>query len=62
VDAGTALEAACRIIIIGDQLEEALRIDTELRRGQTHSTEGVRGPVGLGNGSVQSTALSHFRW
>ena len=35
VDSGTALEAACRIIILEDQLEEALRINTELRRERT---------------------------
>jgi len=33
VDDGTALEAACRIIILEDQLEEALRINAELRKG-----------------------------
>ncbi|WP_030922220.1 MerR family transcriptional regulator [Streptosporangium amethystogenes] len=32
VDQGTALEAACRIIILEDQLQEALRINAELRR------------------------------
>ncbi|MEO3791646.1 MerR family transcriptional regulator [Nonomuraea sp. B10E15] len=32
VDAGTALEAACRIIILEDQLAEALRINEELRQ------------------------------
>ncbi|MEV4625266.1 MerR family transcriptional regulator [Micromonospora sp. NPDC049523] len=31
VDRGTALDAACRIIILEDQLEEALRINEELR-------------------------------
>jgi DNA-binding transcriptional MerR regulator len=31
VDQGTALEAACRIIILEDQLEEALRLNQELR-------------------------------
>ena len=31
VDHGTALEAACRIIILEDQLEEALRLNAELR-------------------------------
>jgi DNA-binding transcriptional MerR regulator len=31
VDQGTALDAACRIIILEDQLAEALRINTELR-------------------------------
>jgi DNA-binding transcriptional MerR regulator len=35
VDSGTALEAACRIIILEDQLDEALRINAELRREQT---------------------------
>ena len=32
VDQGTALEAACRIIILEDQLEEALRRNEELRQ------------------------------
>jgi DNA-binding transcriptional MerR regulator len=32
VDQGTALEAACRIIILEDQLEEALRLNAELRQ------------------------------
>ena len=31
VDQGTALDAACRIIILEDQLAEALRINSELR-------------------------------
>ncbi|WP_328994024.1 MerR family transcriptional regulator [Kribbella sp. NBC_01245] len=31
VDQGTALEAACRIIALEDQLAEALRVNTELR-------------------------------
>ncbi|HEX4787252.1 MAG TPA: MerR family transcriptional regulator [Actinospica sp.] len=31
LDAGTALEAACRIIILEDQLEEARRINAELQ-------------------------------
>src|SRR6266480_2766655 len=32
VDAGTPVDAACRIIILEDQLEEAQRINDELRR------------------------------
>ncbi|MEU9048581.1 MULTISPECIES: MerR family transcriptional regulator [unclassified Kitasatospora] len=32
VDQGTAIDAACRIIILEDQLEEALRLNEELRR------------------------------
>ena len=35
VDAGTALEAACRIIILEDQLEEAKRLNAELRNNKT---------------------------
>ncbi|MBD0692097.1 MerR family transcriptional regulator [Streptomyces sp. CBMA123] len=35
IDQGTALDAACRIIILEDQLEEALRINAELRRDRT---------------------------
>ncbi|MGW7280037.1 MerR family DNA-binding transcriptional regulator, partial [Streptomyces sp. NPDC054844] len=31
VDAGTAVEAACRIIVLEDQLEEAQRINEQLR-------------------------------
>jgi DNA-binding transcriptional MerR regulator len=31
VDAGTPIEAACRIVILEDQLEEALRLNGELR-------------------------------
>ncbi|WP_438870543.1 MerR family transcriptional regulator [Paractinoplanes brasiliensis] len=34
VDQGTALDAACRIIILEDQLEEALRHNRELQKGQ----------------------------
>ena len=36
VDQGTALEAACRIIILEDQLAEALRINTELQHARDH--------------------------
>ncbi len=32
VDQGTPLEAACRIIVLEDQLEEALRMNAELQR------------------------------
>ncbi|MFJ8078921.1 MerR family transcriptional regulator [Streptomyces sp. NPDC096176] len=32
VDQGTPVEAACRIIILEDQLDEALRLNEELRR------------------------------
>ncbi|MGW4412479.1 MerR family DNA-binding transcriptional regulator [Nonomuraea sp. NPDC004702] len=32
VDAGTQLEAGCRIIVLKDQLAEALRINEELRQ------------------------------
>ncbi|KIF72772.1 MerR family transcriptional regulator [Streptomyces sp. 150FB] len=32
VDAGTSIEAACRIVILEDQLEEAQRINAEHRK------------------------------
>jgi DNA-binding transcriptional MerR regulator len=32
VDDGTPIDAACRIVILEDQLEEALRVNDELRR------------------------------
>ncbi|KIF71771.1 MerR family transcriptional regulator [Streptomyces sp. AcH 505] len=32
VDQGTPIEAACRIVILEDQLEDALRLNDELRR------------------------------
>lgn len=35
VDAGTAIEAACRIIILEDQLEEALRLNAQQRQSGT---------------------------
>ncbi|WP_226030265.1 MerR family transcriptional regulator [Streptomyces hyderabadensis] len=38
VDQGTSIEAACRIIILEDQLEEAQRINEELRRGGAGAT------------------------
>ena len=38
VDQGTAIEAACRIIILEDQLEEARRINDELRRREAGSS------------------------
>ncbi|WP_443333587.1 helix-turn-helix domain-containing protein [Streptomyces sp. CB00455] len=33
VDSGTPVEAACRIIVLEDQLEEALQLNEEMRRG-----------------------------
>ena len=35
VDAGTPIEAACRIIILEDQLEEALRLNAQQHRPGT---------------------------
>jgi DNA-binding transcriptional MerR regulator len=37
VDQGTPIDAACRIVILEDQLEEALRLNEELRRRPTAS-------------------------
>jgi DNA-binding transcriptional MerR regulator len=40
VDQGTPIEAACRIVILEDQLEEAQRINAEYRRTVSqHTTE-----------------------
>jgi hypothetical protein len=39
VDEGTALEAACRIIILQDQLEEALRVNESLRKSENSNAE-----------------------
>lgn len=39
VDQGTPIEAACRIIVLEDQLEEALRMNEELRRGEDGARE-----------------------
>lgn len=35
VDQGTPIEAACRIVILEDQLDEARRLNEELRRSVT---------------------------
>ncbi|MBW5424574.1 MerR family transcriptional regulator [Streptomyces sp. BG9H] len=40
VDQGTPIEAACRIVILEDQLEDALRLNEQLRRS-TVGSEGV---------------------
>ncbi|MGW0749846.1 MerR family transcriptional regulator [Streptomyces sp. NPDC002587] len=37
VDAGTPVEAACRIVALEDQLDEALRLNERMRRGQEKS-------------------------
>jgi DNA-binding transcriptional MerR regulator len=37
VDTGTPIDAACRIVILEDQLDEALRLNEELRRSTTHA-------------------------
>ncbi|MEU7631202.1 MerR family transcriptional regulator [Nocardia sp. NPDC049220] len=39
VDAGNALEAACRIVILEDQLAEAQRLNTDLQRTLDQRTE-----------------------
>lgn len=39
VDAGTPIEAACRIVILEDQLEEALRLNERLRPGAQASPD-----------------------
>lgn len=42
VDQGTPIEAACRIIILEDQLEEAQRINAEYRRAAESGTPPVQ--------------------
>ncbi|MFD6426487.1 MerR family transcriptional regulator [Streptomyces sp. NPDC060198] len=54
VDSGTPVEAACRIVILEDQLEDALRLNEELRAGRggrradgsgsSGGSEGAEGP------------------
>ncbi|MGW2489428.1 MerR family transcriptional regulator [Streptomyces sp. NPDC001606] len=51
VDQGTPIEAACRIVILEDQLEEAQRINAEYRRAAGRSTAGS----GSGSGSSSSS-------
>ncbi|WP_107417926.1 MerR family transcriptional regulator [Streptomyces sp. CB03238] len=41
VDQGTPVDAACRIIILEDQLEEAQRLNEELRRSRAGSNPSV---------------------
>ncbi|WP_329140874.1 MerR family transcriptional regulator [Streptomyces sp. NBC_01476] len=52
VDAGTPIDAACRIVILEDQLEEALRLNEELRRpaGGADGADGA-GSAGTGSGA-----------
>ncbi|MET9480910.1 MerR family transcriptional regulator [Streptomyces sp. NPDC006638] len=42
VDGGTAIDAACRIVILEDQLEEARRINEELRASAPGSSGSPR--------------------
>ncbi|MYX47356.1 MerR family transcriptional regulator, partial [Streptomyces sp. SID89] len=44
VDQGTPIEAACRIIILEDQLEEAQRINAEYRRAAGRPADGPAAP------------------
>lgn len=42
VDRGTPIEAACRIVILEDQLEEAQRINAEYRRAANEASDSSR--------------------
>lgn len=44
VDQGTPVEAACRIIALEDRLEEALRVNEELRASAAAPSEGRGNP------------------
>ncbi|MFI5976403.1 MerR family transcriptional regulator [Streptomyces sp. NPDC051452] len=50
VDRGTPIEAACRIVILEDQLEEAQRINEEYRRGTGEAADGSGSGSGSGSG------------
>ncbi|MFF5534681.1 helix-turn-helix domain-containing protein [Streptomyces cinerochromogenes] len=52
VDKGTPIEAACRIVILEDQLEEAQRINAEYRRaaGESAARSGSKAGSGTGAG------------
>ncbi|MFF7729465.1 MerR family transcriptional regulator [Streptomyces sp. NPDC008001] len=54
VDRGTPVEAACRIVILEDQLEEAQRINAEYRRKAKQASEDP-GP-GSGSGADSGSA------
>ncbi|WSS20946.1 MerR family transcriptional regulator [Streptomyces sp. NBC_01190] len=59
VDAGTPIDSACRIVILEDQLEEALRLNDELRRPAAGPGSGdATGAVGDtgGTGDTDGTA------
>ncbi|TQC44748.1 MerR family transcriptional regulator [Rhodococcus sp. WS4] len=46
IDQGTALDSACRIIILEDQLAEARRINTELQHTHRPKSDGPSPAVG----------------
>ncbi|MFI9061996.1 MerR family transcriptional regulator [Streptomyces sp. NPDC053429] len=48
VDAGTPIEAACRIVILEDQLAEAQRINAEFRRAGLPPAPACRAAAGAG--------------
>ncbi|MEU3843438.1 MerR family transcriptional regulator [Streptomyces sp. NPDC028635] len=51
VDKGTPIEAACRIVILEDQLEDAQRINAEYRRAAGEAAGGPGSGSGSGSGS-----------
>ncbi|MFE7650439.1 helix-turn-helix domain-containing protein [Streptomyces phaeoluteigriseus] len=56
VDKGTPIEAACRIVILEDQLEEARRINAEYRRAASDgSTPAPHSKVHSSSGSVRGS-------
>lgn len=61
VDGGTPIEAACRIVILEDQLEEALRLNAELRRPRRVRPAGrVRGPEAGPRDRISAAASAEF--
>jgi DNA-binding transcriptional MerR regulator len=43
VDQGTGLDAACRIVLLEDELDEARRLNSEMRQHQDRQLEGRAG-------------------
>ncbi|MEW2044921.1 MerR family transcriptional regulator [Streptomyces sp. NPDC005476] len=55
VDKGTPIEAACRIVILEDQLEEAQRINAEFRRAADSPGTDSSGSGSSGSGADSSS-------
>ncbi|MEU9666107.1 MerR family transcriptional regulator [Streptomyces bobili] len=61
VDKGTPIEAACRIVILEDQLEEARRINAEYRRAASDEPSPSSHPPSRSHSNVHSGSGSGRR-